>query len=801
MKKEFSISAKLDTSEFDRSISDIAKKLKDVSQPISSMQQNTQNRVQQNGLGGGMSAQSMETFQKATQSARRELDSLISEQAKGQEKLGKFIVQRTESVKKLVQEQKTLVKGSEEELKIREKISKAEMNQQQLKEQYRQRDAALNQALDAKENMKAQGVERLMNAYRGGGTGGALTAAGRMASNGANAIGGSIAGIAGIAGLATKGFQFGNEMYKEYNKIPLNVASSQGSAIQNTLGQKSSDIYSGRTSFENVWSPERQRAQAMAKQNMEAKQASDTNTSTLGLTGFGAVTGALAGGLPTLGAGAIPGAIAGGAAGFGMGAIRFMTNERARTKDLSMLPSFLGGDKYKEKYDSMNSEDFSKDYSKATEDLKNQNPFKKDATTEYEQNFQRNIQAQRSMGLKNENFYGEGGYLDKIHGKGFTSEMGLGMSQAIQGAGGSTSSMSGNSGLGLQMQRGMNLSNSGQVLGTLSGSIGGDKATEQAAIKIMAEGMKLGLDSSKFAEENSRFVQATAEIIARSGAKGESDIERTSKNFGQFVGDNTNKGIEAAQSSYGEYQNRSKTMGGSTGVMQFAGMMKDEKLRNLSTIDKQSFGQMGEDEISESNPLAVGLAKKLGISVEDLAKRKTSLTEGSSSRFREFDKDRDFLKKSGITMEMGLDPAQRDKFSPEVEKSFTNMLSTQQVEKGNTGIQQMISRGSRELGGRKGAFSDNAAENLTNDKLTRDTGQMEDATIKGVVSDSKVVLANFRDMAKTITEAAKESAAMSRQTKEAAADIAAALKSGDSKALQKALESINSSKNQPHGGR
>lgn len=50
MKKEFELSAKLNTADFDRSIEQMVKKLKDVSQPIGAMQQQMAGRMQAAGI-------------------------------------------------------------------------------------------------------------------------------------------------------------------------------------------------------------------------------------------------------------------------------------------------------------------------------------------------------------------------------------------------------------------------------------------------------------------------------------------------------------------------------------------------------------------------------------------------------------------------------------------------------------------------------------------------------------------------------------------------------------------------------
>ena len=83
MKKELLISAKFDTSGFDRSVEQIQRKLKEIYADPNIMRAQTQasQRLQGIGMGGIMTPASMDAYKRSTQQSRRELDQIIKEQA------------------------------------------------------------------------------------------------------------------------------------------------------------------------------------------------------------------------------------------------------------------------------------------------------------------------------------------------------------------------------------------------------------------------------------------------------------------------------------------------------------------------------------------------------------------------------------------------------------------------------------------------------------------------------------------------------------------------------------------------
>lgn len=783
MKKEFELSAKLNTADFDRSIEQMVKKLKDVSQPIGAMQQQMAGRMQAAGI-PGMSAPSMEAYQRATANARKEMDAMISEQARAQEKLGKFIVQRAADIKKLINEQKQLVKDSKEELEIREKITKAEANQQALKDAYRQRNQQLNQSLDAREQMQSQQQQAIRdrNPESWGRAGrfakqGMWGAAGRDAFNLVGGLGGIGSGLAVIGQLG----QAGSEAYRDFSKGAVRTEGSMGSAVQGTMGRQVGDIYGRRSAFELMFAPERQRAAQQSLDTLKANQAADKSSTGFGLLkslglgiAGGAATGAAVGlvGGPAAPLTSTGGAVIGGALGLGKGLMDIFGDERKRSMVMSPFSSTA-----KRRYGSILAEDMVNDYNTSYEAQKKQNPFKTAAVGEYEQNWQRNLNAQRQMGLTNEGFYGKNGFLNNNISAGFTGEMGLEMSGSILGAGGSTR-MSRDSVFGNQMARGLDMTNAGQVLGTLSGGLGSSESTKQATIKILAEGMKLGLDDSKFAEENRKFAQMTAEIVARSGARTESDFERVSGGFGRFVGENTGAGLNAAKTAYEQYQQISQTTTGPRGVMRAAGFMGDKDLNKLSTMTKQALMQVPESDLNEENPLVQAAAQEAGISAKEVVNKVTGVNQGAVSRFKEADTIRDRLR-AGMK-KMGKERLTEEdiKNLPEdMKKDFNQLTTFQTTELGYQGQRETTARALGTINPNTVSEKQLGRENIIQDKLSGvdRTGRMEDTTVKAMAADSKVVLDNFNEMAPSMKKAAEATAAWTREVRESAAALQAAL--------------------------
>lgn len=797
MRKELIISAKFDTSDFDKSVESMQRKLKELYTPKD--QQKTAQNLQSIGMGGaggstpgGMSQQSMEAYKRSTQSARRELDQMIKEEAKGQQQLVKLIEQRTGKLREMKELQKQAVKDSAEELKLKEQIARVEENNSRAKQAYKQRDAQLNQLVEARQNATPQGAQRLMNAYQGGGMGGAMTAGGRMAAANPGAALGMFGSL--MAGVGTIG-QMGVDTYRGFGQAPIQTQQATGNAVQGVLGRDVGNIYSKRTAFEQMWNPERAKAAQMALAQSRNAQNADLMSLPMGIlkstgagiaggagSGFvgGAALGSLAGGvgaIPGAAAGALGGGILGGMGGFAYGVGGILTDKRKRALALSPFSSTMSN-----QYQSMIAEELSSGFQGSLEAQKKMNPFKQRAISEYEQDFQGRLGSQRGMGMRNRDFYGPGGFLKQGIDAGFTPEMSQQMSSGILAAGGSTRAARG-SVLGNQMERGFDLTNASQIMGSISGGVGSGEATKQATIKILSEGMRLGLDDSKFAEENRRFTAVAAEAIGRSGAKTDSDFERISGGLGRYLSENTTKGIEASKTAYEQYQQISSTTSGPRGVMRAAGFMRDSKLSQLSTIQKQAIMQIKEEELNESNFLIKGAANFLKTDTKDIIERISNVNEGAVSRFSESDSLRDKIRSK--LKDIGVEGPTDENYSKlpkDIQQDLSNLGMFHAAELGYKGQreQQAFTFGSvGKIPGAEqygpGAPGDTAVEGRLG---SRDTGRMEDSTIQAMAADAGTVLKNFNEMSGSMDAASKSAALFTHKVREMNAELQKALEEG-----------------------
>lgn len=793
MKKELLISAKMqfDNAEFDRSIEQMQKKLKQLYAPSDMIRQQTLTNQRLQSVGApGLSGAGHEAFAKATMASKRELDTLIRQEVKSQNDLVKMISERKSLSDKLASSQANLVKGSQEELKIAETIQRVKENTYRKEEEYKKKDQQLNQLMDARNKSAPRDIPGLMDAYRNGGAMHAMKQIPGAFRQNPLGMGGSA--LTGIGSL----LMGGSEIYDQYSRMPIKTEANRGRAAQGLLGQDTRNVYSGRSAFENNFGDERAKAAQMALDRLQDTKMVDRTQ----LAGSAAL---IAGGgmASATGVGAIGGlgAVAGGAFG--------MLRNGGRLGALAMSPFSKRANNY---YNSTLAGEAADNYSSTYQNLKDQNPLKTEAINNYEQNFQRDIGFQRGTGMNNQQFRGAGGFLQGVNNAGFTGDMGVAAGNSILGAGGSSRSAAGNSAFALQAERGLGLTNATSILGNLSGSIGTSQGSSQATIKILAEGMKLGLDDSKFAEENRRFTQVAADIISKSGATGDKDFQRVAGKFGDFMGENTNAGVTAAKTAYDQYQQQSSTTTGPRGTMRAAGFLADKDLSKLSTIQKQSLMQIPEDQLNENNIMVQGAAAQLGIDPSKIVDKIKGVNEGSVSRFQEADTLRDKLR--GKMKGMGINKITEENMKSmpkDMQKDIFNLTSFQNTESGYLGSKETVSRVNGILG-QGGTPSDvqKDRESVLQSRMQNPTGQIEDKTITQMAKDSSVVLANFNDMAPAMGKAAENAASLTRSVIEMNAALIKALedaRSGNNKdlsAVEKLLrDRANSNKNQHQSGK
>jgi len=376
------------------------------------------------------------------------------------------------------------------------------------------------------------------------------------------------------------------------SRLPLDAASAMGSSNNALVGDQ---LKAAADPYHLAFMPERAAAMANARKAWQGQRTFDTAQQWAGnaLVGAGAVGLGAAGLLGATGVGIPAGLVAGGlgvAAG-GIGMKLLDSKQRAKT---------LGDT---ESYEKLSSQDLAEFVKRSQEAEENADPLKKAAAEYNAHNYQRNLGAQRGLGLSDQGFMGKSGFLQRNMSYGgttqFTEEQVTQMQQAIMGAGGSAR-VGRESGYGLQLQKDYNLTNAPQMLANISKTMGGAQETKEASAKIIGEAFKIGLNDSDLVDLLRDFTQTTSEYVSRSGAKTPGDVSRISEQFGRGFVENTSAGMEAAKTAYEAYQKLGSQQGGPFSVMQRAAMLRNPVGRRLAGMGDE--GAMLFEQLKKISP-------------------------------------------------------------------------------------------------------------------------------------------------------------------------------------------------------
>lgn len=738
-KKTLVFSAEFDTRQFDRDVEKMERKLRQlrstagVGQAHAAMSQ----RVGAAGLGAvGMAEGGF-----VNRESRRELDAYIREQSSGQERLLRLIGRRLEFTKSLTRElerQKAL--GGDVE-RVQERISRSQEQAARLRETYMRRDADLRGALSTREAMAPGGLMAVSQAFRDRGVGGAMGALRGMATP-ANIL----RGLGGISSAAGGAVLMADPIVRQNIAMErmTQVAGGRGTQLSSEM---LGSIYSGRSVSERLFDPQRREALQGAMREMRQQEIADkvklaggTAMVTGGLMGVGA---GIAGALPTGGL-----SLAASIAGIGgalYGGYSMLSNERMRALGMGAL----GFEGHQRRYRSILAGEAAEAYQSRLEALKNMDPTRRMAGDQYMQQFMPNLQMQRSLGIGNAQFYGPGGFLQGGMQAGFTREDMMGAAQAIQAAGGGTA-MSRRAVTALQYARGSDLTNAPQLFGQIGGTLGGPAQTEEAVVRMLAEGNRRGFDSSKLAEETRRFTAAAASLISRSGARGVNEAARVAGSFAQFTGETTTRGVEAAQTAYGLQQQISSQGSGIRGAMQFAFMQNNPALRKLNRDQRLSLVNMSEQEINAGGAEISAMAASAGMSVSEFQRSAIRMKRQAVSTRATTDEQRQSLRER--TAGMSLEEIRRQKplfnelgeyisaFRAEDEGTFKGM-----------GPMALESFALAQIRGEQAPADVDAV--MT--RQVRGRGRMEDTTRRAQAREQESTLEVFRDLSAELRSSAK----------------------------------------------
>jgi hypothetical protein len=351
------------------------------------------------------------------------------------------------------------------------------------------------------------------------------------------------------------------------------------------------------------------------------------------LAGIGAKIGgaAAAGGLM----GGLPGALL-----FSGGALAHtLADERQRSLLFSPF-----SESSRRKYKMMTAADAAKSYEANLAAEKAANPYKTIAMEDYQANIEKYGQFQRAFGMSDYELfggrgaertslrggampietgaYGEGWLQSQMKAGGsmkFTREEIMGAAQSLIQAGAGTQQALGMAADVTGFGRDLYQTNAASVLGRMSASGMGGSQTE-AYKRMMAEAVRMGVDTSKMPQELMRFTEMTSAIATQGGGYS----ERAAMLAGQGLVGFSQSQIAAAGTAAEQYESRAKGAGGMEGQMGLGFLMSEKGKSLFGTMGAQAsnlLNQISASDLQKDPALLAGLAGRLNISEEEVIRR------------------------------------------------------------------------------------------------------------------------------------------------------------------------------------
>jgi hypothetical protein len=536
--KEFKLSARLDDTLLTQDIANLQRKLKTIQESESRLSQGS--KLNQNLVNNGMPAMgqySQQAYQQAYNSNNSQMRQAYAAEVA---ELGKLEKARESLTKKLEAQnriQQLMKSNGKDLLEIEQKRAETAERLNQTNDSVSRKQQALN------------ANAKMLRPDMGPGT--EMGPPPPNDSAGSGMMGGLMKGI-GLGAIVAVVKQVGDDFVRRR----MDVLRSSGSAVAGTVGKNLSQMQSGEFAYEGMYGEERGRATEEAKTAESRSRGWDIAKA---VGGVGLVAGGLA--LAPLTAGTSLGASALGLSALGVGGT-LLINERGQLD--------------RQKYNAQKAAEYADNYGNALQSNKEMAPFKKDAIEMLQRNGGAYLNHQRSLGINDNEMF------SSFQNSGFLPQQTMQASSAILGAGGSTA-MAKDSSYALRAERGLNLTNSNQIMGMLSGTQGIPETSKKTLIDIFAQAQSIGLDNSKYAEENRRFMQSVAETVNKGGTTSSTAAEEIARVMGSFTGGSTTmRGLEAGRSAYESYQSQASSTSGYSGALNISSLMtSDSRFKNI----------------------------------------------------------------------------------------------------------------------------------------------------------------------------------------------------------------------------
>lgn len=398
----------------------------------------------------------------------------------------------------------------------------------------------------------------------------------------------SILGVMGIGVGAAALVNLGKQAYTAYVSAPAQINLATGSAVQNALGYQNQNILSGNISGQTILQNQIAKGRGLAESAYD-KQLSHifSPSRLLGILGNSGVA--------------------------------------------DILAPYSGkyASKIGQSYEAQRASEISGQTLEQAKASLAQNNSLMLANDFFGQTFNRNLGAERGLGLGTNQFKR---LQMQMNNAGFLTDQGTSLLSQIQGAGGSAAGPNAGSlaNLGLGAQRGLNLTNAGNVLGRLSGLSGSNNIgqTDETFKRLLEESIRKGFDKSENTEILRKFTESTAQIVYQGEASKGEDVERAARGLSQLLtGSPTMKQYEGATGAYQRYQGITSETSGRGGALGFAAFAGNKGFSKLGPLQIGNLMQLNENQITSTNSDVVAAAAQQGISPEQMVTQILSAKE------------------------------------------------------------------------------------------------------------------------------------------------------------------------------
>jgi hypothetical protein len=621
-KKEILFSARIDTAEFSSQLRQIQQRVKETQGGgvggVGSVGSVSQNQIQQRMQTAGMATPGGASALQQDQAYKRslkEVEALIKNQWTEANKLNKEMENRLKIVEQLKKDSRDELKTEKEKLEILEKLTQEEKEQQRGAREHIVRIGALKKAMDERDDLQQSKPSKwlqVLAGFQGGGVGGAAKA-------GMEVMGGGVGVGMAALGLISSGISLIDPIRRQRAAQDRIIASAQGSAVQGLAGPLQ-DLYAGNLSSSMLWAPEKavamQRAIAETQTNISQDQYrpwTTVGTAAAGGAALGLGAGAM-GAAPTMGLSLPVMTALGGAAGATKGIYDVLSDPMSYNTIMAQMGSKSAQQYVRGQY----ARDIVTRYNEGETAEKQKNPLKELTEKRYRDEVFQNLEFQRQMGMNDQQLTGKGGFLDRGTAAHFTREAMMGQSSAIMAAGGGTLASRFLAQSANQFTTG-GITNAAQLMGQISGNVGGGAGTNEAFIKVLAEGVKKGMNTSDQVNEIRKFAEMATSFAVSTGATTSKGIAAGAREFGEYVGTApTMAAITAASTASQWMAGATSQTTGPTGSIFAAKMMGNPKFSKLDSDDMIALGKMSTETLmNPDNPIVQQMADKAGMSVDE----------------------------------------------------------------------------------------------------------------------------------------------------------------------------------------